>query len=473
MKMKRNMRIRKGICTLLAAGVTAGLVSGCSDEKVDYNLDSEQAQTNEGNSLAKFGEVEKWNDEWELDIGDGQKITMVINADISVPDVSSMAVVEVEKLQTDNAVRKQILEAFFGGEEIYYNDAAHQTREELEDNIEEVEDTIERIEENAEELRRFEDLADYVEGLENDLEREKEKLRRCQEALQTAVDTPVPAEEYGSCQEFVAYVDGVRYDIRFPAEEEDAVMYIRPGELHGGAPTYIPEIASELKDYDYINCYSSGEAEADNECPLSREEAREIADQFIESSGLPDLVLSQEENLVWRGWNESDGETMGEDSPEYVYGYRFVYYVGVNGISFVDFGDEWSYMDGAMIQSPDFYSMRSGCCLEVTDDGLIGMELFYPLTVRKVTEQVELLPLDIIQEIMKNEAMEHTDRYSFNEYRYSNAMDLIYFRVKDKEDSDSYSYIPVWRLSQMGSYCYHPILVNAIDGSVIYAEDEL
>lgn len=474
--MKRSKSVCKVLSSAMAAGIMAGLLWGCAEKKIDYELDSQQGQADATGGLAEFAEAEKWSDEWELELGDGKKISMVIDAEISVPDVDAMSVIEVEKLQLDHAARKQLLEAFFGGEEIYYHDMEHQTREDLKDSIEKLEADISISEEYlgmlGNQVGSVEaEENEYLEGLKQDLERDKEKLLRYQEALETAADAPVPAEDYGSCQEFISYVNGIRYDIRFPEEGEDAVITIEPGELHGGAPTYFPEALSELKECDYAHCYSSGEAEADNECPLSREDAREIADRFIGNSGLPDLVCSKEENLMWSGWNESDGE--GAVDREHIYGYCFSYEFGVNGMSFMDFGDEWCYLGSVWSLPDDYYSLGSHCLVEVTDDGVIGMTLYYPLVVKKVTENVELMPMETIQQIMKNEATEHTDLYDFNTYRYSNAMDLIYFRVRDREDSDSYSYIPAWRLSQMGSSCFHPILVNAIDGSVIYVKDEL
>lgn len=477
--MKMNMTIRKSVCTVLLAGITAGLLSGCSDQEANYNLDSEQAKTNAENSLAEFAEVEKWNDEWEVDIGNGKRLNLVIDAAISVPGAEFMSVVEVEKLKPDGAVKKQFLDAFFGGAEIYYHDAEHLTKEELEDRILEQEMIIELAEDEVKRVHNYVETGviviseEELDRMEEGFEREKEKLSQFEQALEVAPDGPVPAVDYDNCWEFLAYVDDIAYYAYFPEEGEEAVIRIQPGQHGDAVPTYLPEALPELKEYELISYGGDGADESSNDCPLSIEKAQELAARFMQGSGLQNQMLLREENLIWKGQKMNDDGIVIEESRDYAYGYWFIYGIGVNGLPFSEFGDESIYVDARRSGRSDFYSLDCRCSVAVTDDGVVGVEMKYPLVVKHITEQVELLPLDTIKQIMKNEAVEHPDRYDFTKYQYSNAMDLIYFRVGDKENADSYSYIPVWRLSQKGEYCYHPILVNAIDGSVIYTEEEL
>ena len=107
----------------------------------------------------------------------------------------------------------------------------------------------------------------------------------------------------------------------------------------------------------------------------------------------------------------------------------------------------------------------------VTDKGVISIDILNPITVTKVTNQVEILPLSTIQELMKNEVSEHPEKYDFKEYRYMTDMELIYFPVRDKENSSKLSYLPVWRLSSQ--HYINPVLINGIDESVIYLDDLL
>lgn len=123
------------------------------------------------------------------------------------------------------------------------------------------------------------------------------------------------------------------------------------------------------------------------------------------------------------------------------------------------------------------YDLDDTMTVDVTDSGLIGITMCYPITVEEITEQVELLPVSVVQGIMRQEIVEHTDRYIDNGRGGSiafNALELIYFRVKDGDTAGAYSYVPTWRLSRRSEQGYdHPVLVNAIDGSVIYLEEEL
>lgn len=475
----KNKRIQKSVSAVLLAGTMSGLLWGCSDRKVDYGLDSEEVPVSTENSLEEFTEAGNWKDEWELELGDGKKLNLVIDAEISVPEAEHMSVVEVEKLKVDGAVKKQLLDAFFGGAEIYYHDAEHLTREELENLIEVQKMVVELGEDELERLRNYiesgvlEMSDEEMEITETGFEREKEKLSRYENALETAPDEPVFAGEYDSCEEFMAYMGDVAYYIYFPEEGDEAVIKIQPCKRGSAVPTYLPEALSDLKEYDFVSYSSDSADEAANGCPMTKKEAGELAERFMQSSGLQNQMLLREESLTWSGQKVDDEGIVTEESPYYAYGYWFIYGIGVNGLPFAQFGDEGTYMDVSKSGSPDFYSLDCRCSVAVTDDGIVGVELRYPMAVTNVTERVELLPLETVKSIMKNEAAEHTDRYDFTKYQYSNAMDLIYFRVQNKENPDKYSYIPVWRLSQKGEYCYHPILVNAIDGSVIYLDDEI
>lgn len=475
----KDKKIRKSVSAVQLAGIMAVLLWGCSDRKVDYGPDSEEEPISTENSLAEFAEAGNWKDEWELELGDGKKLNLIIDAGISVPETEYMSVVEVEKLKPDGAMKQQFLEAFFGGGEIYYHDAEHLTREELENRIMGQKISLELGEDELNRLRNYIEAGvveisdEELELAEEGFEREKEKLSRYENALETASDEPVPAVEYDSCGEYMAYINDVPYYVYFPEEGEEAVIRIQPGERYCAVPTYLPEALSDLKEYDFVSYSSDSADEAANGCPMTKKEAGELAERFMQSSGLQNQMLLREESLTWSGQKVDDEGIVTEESPYYAYGYWFIYGIGVNGLPFAQFGDEGTYMDVSKSGSPDFYSLDCRCSVAVTDDGIVGVELRYPMAVTNVTERVELLPLETVKSIMKNEAAEHTDRYDFTKYQYSNAMDLIYFRVQNKENPDKYSYIPVWRLSQKGEYCYHPILVNAIDGSVIYLDDEI
>ncbi|MDE7063686.1 MAG: hypothetical protein K2O73_10675 [Lachnospiraceae bacterium] len=462
-------QVRKRCVTVLIAGCMAAILGGCSDKKVDYGMDTQQANKEAAGSLAQFADAGEWNDEWALEIEDGKVLNLVINAKITVPDTNTMSVVEVEELTVDADVKKRLLESFFGGTDIYYHDVEHQTKEELEEQIALLEADVENLEEsvaNVEELVGASSGTDIgLETMREELAEKKDLLQECRTVRETASNDYTVAAEYDSCTEFTAFLNDAQYDIRFPETGEIQVIQIRPGDLFGGASTYVPGALTELQGLDQVTCYTDTAEEGANSCSLSQEEAKKLADQFVQSNGISEYVLQETGDLIWWGWNWEESE--GNDR-RYVHGYSFVYGVGIDGSALLEPDyDQWMYGDSEL---PLFASTIS---LYVTEDGIIAMDWDHPLTVQNITPQVELLPLEDIQNIMENEAKEHTDQYNFNDYRYSNAMDLIYFRVRDKETEGSYSYIPAWRLSQKGEYCYHPIFINAIDGSVIYLQEEV
>jgi hypothetical protein len=107
------------------------------------------------------------------------------------------------------------------------------------------------------------------------------------------------------------------------------------------------------------------------------------------------------------------------------------------------------------------------------------MTLQNPLVETGITKNVSILSLDSIENIMIDELTENFDSYvpySYEEVQRLDYMQLIYFRVEDdtEEESNRYSYIPVWRLSKgIPSNMQCCIVVNAIDGSVIDVQKEV
>lgn len=449
---------------LFLAGCMAVLLGGCADKKVDYDMDTQQAQKEAAGSLGQFASEEKWTDEWEVKTEDGEEITLLIDAEISVPNVDTMSVVEVENLTIDAAAKKQLLDAFFGGTDIYYYDVEHQTREELEELIEQKEAEKDNQEEAIESLKGLIEGEELSE-MQNDLDEMKAELEELSAAKESAGSEYTVAGDYGSCTDFIAFLNDARYDISFLKEGKVPYISIQPGNMLEGESTYIPEALTDLKGKDQISCYYDTAEEDANTCPLSREEAQRIAEQFVQSSGGSNYVLEKTSDLMWwgRDQEESDAEAI-----RYAHGYVFIYGIGIDGYPFEEPEfDEWMYGDSEL---PMFASRMM---LAVTEDGVITVDWDHPFTVKNVIRNVELLPIETVQNIMKNEVKEHTDQYVFELYKDFNAMDLVYFRVRDKAVEGSYSYIPVWRLSQKGSLCYHPIFVNAIDGNIIYLQDEV
>lgn len=483
---ERNGRRQRymGVKTLAGGAalcLALGLFTGCSEKTVDYELATEGARTEQKGSLEQFADAEDWKETVEYTDAEGRKIVATIDAGIRTPDVDAMYVVEVEETVSDTAFKTQLMDSFFEGGDIYYHDIPYWTREELETAMSDVEGSIREQEENLEEFAGMTDMPDaqgYLEEMQSDLDRMNALLQQYKAAYENAGDEYTPAEDVDGCDNFIGYRDEIKYIVSFPAEGEDPYISIMAGEMTGGASTYIPE---GLEKYSNVTAYWQDPEEGANQCSISREDAQALADQLLTDCGRSCQVLTQVYDLEWRGFDPSSED----GAEEYVRdGYCFAYGTGVDETAFSSFGIQYNYwgpMDGDI--GDVGYDLSEYTCVYVSGAGVMGIQINAPVTVTNISAPVGLLPLATIQDIMKNEITEHSDLYSYEDwadsaYRNFNALELIYFRVKSGDTPGVYSYVPVWRLSgekeeYEETFYRNPILVNAIDGSVIYLEEEL
>lgn len=463
--MKKCM-LSKGIAIVLIAG----LFCGCAGKKVNYEMDTDETAENSQGAITKlsqFSDAEKWTDILEFETENGEKKTISINAEITLPEADSMSVVEEEESVFDAEFKKQILNSFFSGGEIYYHDLEHWTREELEETIEDIEEKIDLLEIYIAQAAAG-TSGDSSEESEFKEEKEalEEEIQQKQKLLETAPAAPVTAEEFDNCNEYLGYVGEMPCVATFSDEENNRRVTIVPDIYYG------PE---RLKGKEYYRI--STIATHRNECPLSIEEAFELSEQCVKGLGLGSQVCLRKNGVSWIGMNYIEQPQVYESIEEF-YGYCFTYVSGIDGIAFqqVDTSNLITSFDcgkNSIKYTENNYGEMNFIQIEVMEKGVVSIRLFSPAEVIKVTKSVELLPLDTIKEIMKNEAYEHADKYEyFSSNETAEKMELIYFRVKDKEKEGVFSYIPVWQLTPSGNY-YHPILVNAIDGSIIYYWEEI
>lgn len=440
--------------------LAAILLCGCQNKKVDYDLDKDEAENETVNNITQFAKAEEWTDEWEIDTENNGKITLKITADIRVPDAESMSVVDVKTVSINADYKKQLLSGFFEDGEIYYHDLEHKTKEELDAELAGAQTLLDMMESESDPNVVFTKSVDEV----------KEEIQEIQYYLKTASDNYTPAEDFDNCNEYLGYLNDIPYIVGFGGGDDWTDIIIMPQIAYYG-----PE---NLKEKDTFSHYNSDTTETDkNTCKFSMEEAQELADQMAAKLGFENQVCTAAENVSWFG-----AETIGEDAymnlEDTLYGYCFTYGTGVDGVAFrecklkqaedsnssfsldyiIGSEDDWADIDY------EFDMLR----IEVNDMGVASIRIINPVSVTKITNEVELLPLDTIKKIMKNEAQENAREYEyFSTNVFVNKMELVYYKVEDKEESGVGSYIPVWCLIPAGTY-FHPILVNAIDGSIIY-----
>lgn len=473
----RNRVLAWGVLLVL----TAGMLAGCGKKEVDYSLDeTSREEDGEGASasLTQFETTENWSAELAVTDKSGSEKQLKIDAKVVVPDADSMSVVEVERMAVDTAFRENFLKEFFGTEEIYYHDKAHYTEEELTEYIAEIEDMLE----------------DYGAGMHDDMKASlEESLENYQALLPDALNSYTPAEEYESCNEFVGYREDILYSVHFGSAQ---VMVEPLAKVESCRPASLDEYESA----EIMGKYSAETEEfLSNECTYSMEEAKNLAESFVRGLGRDNQVCMEEKPVVWHGRTMDENGNLADEAYA-LYGYRFTYGTGVDEVAFAEFPDLCDYDDAwtdevvdakrnmDINMATDIFEEKDDAMMKlinlfngdrieitVTDEGIVSMTMQAPVTITDITGSVELLPLDTIKDIMKNELTENGEQYDFSRNKKFDNLALIYLKTKDESVENKYSYVPAWCLSkkdEAGLY-YHPVFINAIDGSVIYIDDFL
>lgn len=404
--------------------LTVGMIAGCGKQEVDYDMtgdNSEQSSEHEGGSLSDYRDMAKWQDEWNTVSMLGTDIKVLVDAEIVVPNVDGMHVIVAEREKIDAEAKEHFLKSFFEEGEIYYDD--------MEDNPAE-----------------------------------------CQELLSAVPENYVEAEDFESCLRYIGSREGLLYYASFGTIEHwghhSNIRLMNPEE---GAPSSLLN-----GGYDKVNYMGGEDIEAENEisneCKFSEEEARNLADTYISKLGRANQVCIETKPMLWRGENYDENGRMTEAEVSY-YGYTFTYGTGIDGAAFLDFPN-YACLDTKWAAEPQPADYFGGdeIVVMVTDLGVTEVSFSDPIIIREVSEPVELLPLDTIQGIIEGEVEGHGERYEFRSGNTFDKLELVYLALKDKSEEDVYSYIPVWCL-QRSDYG-KPILVNAMDGSILYVLEQ-
>ena len=69
----------------------------------------------------------------------------------------------------------------------------------------------------------------------------------------------------------------------------------------------------------------------------------------------------------------------------------------------------------------------------LVQNGITDVFMQYPVSVTKISKEVELLPLSTIQNIIKDEIIKNGDDYQLDECKNFNKLKLGYARIKDDQ----------------------------------------
>ena len=445
--MRKHTRILAAAMTIVEAIVIISL-TGCSGKKVDYGNESESKETKNMSALADIKADSDWKENFTIQTGNGEK-TVYINANIVVPDFDNMSVVEVENVKIDADYKKRFLDLYFGGNEYYYHDPDHYTVDELNEVIEDWQKTQDDT---------------HSEWLEQQLAEYRDKL-------ETAKTTYTLAKDLENCEVFAGYKGDVFCEVEFEAHKVHAYAWYQSGTDYGP-----PSLRNE--DYDTITQTFQDDDlkdkadETSNEGSKSAASAKKEAGNFLSKLGMQDLVERGECECGWIGFNNSEE---GNDYQTATWGYIYSYATGIDGITFKDGLDRDTYLSVYETNDSDTddVTLPDSTFLTVTDDGIIDVQLEYPVNVTQIYKDVELISLKNIEQIIKAEITENPDKYdttsSFNK------LQLGYLKIRSDSEPGKYSYVPAWALSRMVDYSSerNAIFVNAIDGTIIDLENSL
>lgn len=90
--------------------LAVSLLSGCKQEHLEKETNDLQENVSgqeEVSGLRKFFEDTEWEAEWKTTMEDGSERKISVDADIIVPDLDAMSVVEVENLPFTNENKEQ------------------------------------------------------------------------------------------------------------------------------------------------------------------------------------------------------------------------------------------------------------------------------------------------------------------------------------------------------------------------------
>lgn len=470
----------------LLAVLTICFLSACGEEKtVDYTIEGitdvalSQSETGQV-GLAQFEGEEVWVEtlknikrdeiisEWDGQLHD-LRYDLDVNAQIILPDADGMVVVETKEPEFDAAFKEMMAENLFDSEEVYYGDAAHLPKRDLQQ------------------------IQDYIAGggvisgysPDYKIERKEEvaELYGILEHIEDAKETYTPVTEY-NVNEYIGTYEGLLYRLSFAERTGDTNNeYRRVKQITWTVKDLYEVCPEKFKEVENLVCSTSTVGNwVENQCEISEEEALKEAEAFVEKLGLDYPVYSHSMPLLWGTPPDYVNENSASDDWG-VNGYVFFFDLGVDGISFVDFGMEEDYAAFGRHNDKEIqYSMEARLQVYVTDAGVIRMIANNPLEITGVSESVNLLPLDTIKSIMRVEIDAKWDVLLFKDEVGVNrldSMELIYFRISDKENPGKYSYVPVWRLATVTRNLVtkeisitYALLINAIDGSFVNFDEE-
>lgn len=469
------------------------IISGCDKNDSDKNSQNKEANAHkqgENTGLRKQFEDVEWKEEFTILDSKGNDLNVVIDADIVVPELDYMSVIEIEDLEFTGKNKERLVQSLFDKTDIFYNDDEHKSKEQWQKKIDsEINNYIDIYE-------KF--LADCPPDVDPDagdlwmgeIQKLQDLKVEYEKKMNEASSEFVPVDNYDS-DSYLGYINEILYTMTFETE-----LLMHDDETGEGCGPITYEITVNRYDMegvgpeeisDTFGSYSAGEVRSEenhdekNRCSMSRDEAVAYAERYLNAIGIPGGVCTAVTDLCWGGTKKVENNY---EEVQVFDGYAITFQLGINDIALNSYGvttDYWTYMEkqgDAVYESMECYAE-----IKISDQGLIGMKIYNPVALQGITNDVGMLAMDDVCDIIKDEISNNVKKYEklINADYEFNKLELIQFRVKDSNEKNKFSYLPVWRLSNNEpdimdeeiEMIYNEVLVNAIDGSVINFMDEI
>lgn len=453
------------------------MLTGCQKNERDIAKQVGSIETEEsaqGAELkAMLGVEDIWDETIEAEARTGEKATVKISAKVFLPSTDHMSVVQLESDGFTQEKRQEILEAICEPDSISNEKPLEAVKAELEQYVELIDrwqqkqsDTIETYgvrDESIDEI--LNNLYSTQKTLLNSMEENKAENRQT---------------DYTE-NEFYGKIDGRWFHFCFTN-----------GNLSAGlVNTHTRELSFPLPENQYCEYYYVRPEEAEgieNQCRISRTEAEQIADDFLEKMGYKEYMLNDCQNIRWAALdvNQLDLESYSYINKNLTElgdcGWYFTYGRDVNGVA-ADVSD-YAYIT-YNIENYEAYAVGKYGVerVEVNIDnaGIFAFHITYPYKQKAVLEQqVKLLSFAQIQDAFRSAIKNSTEPYVQNAKQVScfDRLELVYFRHLC--DDGTFTLLPVWRLCSLHQGDVEEperiaavYMVNAIDGTSIDVFDEL
>lgn len=478
-------------------------LTGCGKDKVEYVDETQNIQATAGDaSIEDIKTKLSVEDYWEeiVDLENGKKI----EANITVPDTSGMKVVTATQKFYGPEDREQLLNAIADGN-VYKYDYDFLPKGNIYPIMEEYRAALDVNEEAGayEPGTVHYDNGGYYTVEYDDLEEEYEKLAEYEKDYEAASENLLVADDYGNHVYRFDY-NGLDFLMTFYDYEYNAKRYCAPFEPDEKIMSEFKYEYADLQtiemtlfdsrdilgddSYQSINMNLGNiKPDAENKCTISVENAQSMAEDMVEAMDVGDFKIVRSYPLHLSCY-------IDEVNSDSIYnGHVFYFYREIDDVT-VD-GNMYEYLDYTRAEqlcmeeyisthyTEEEYNERMendgigigadilpACCFEeiiicVNDNGIIYMKYDAPKEITSVlAEDVSMVSFDGIKSSVKDEMLA-SEVYDYRKFRY---MELTYFPLRNKDDINSYSIVPAWRLSStepIDSKDY--IVINAMDGSII------